>query len=40
MKYCKRITCGIKIYYREGKSGRLDSKIASIENKLGKEMKK
>jgi len=37
---CKRITCGIKIDYREGKSGRLESKIASIENKLGKEMKK
>ena len=39
-KDCKRITCGIKIDYREGKSGRLESKIASIENKLGKEMKK
>ncbi|MZH02345.1 MAG: MTH1187 family thiamine-binding protein [Nitrospinae bacterium] len=39
-KDCKRITCGIKIDYREGKSGRLESKIASIENKLGKEVKK
>ena len=29
----KRITCGIKIDYREGKSGRLESKMASIENK-------
>ena len=37
---CKRITCGIKIDYREGKSGRLESKIASIENKLGKEVRK
>ena len=37
---CKRITCGIKIDYREGKSGRLESKMASIENKLGKEVKK
>ena len=36
----KRITCGIKIDYREGKSGRLESKMASIENKLGKEVKK
>jgi len=37
---CKRITCGIKIDYREGKSGRLESKIASIENKLGKTVSK
>ena len=37
---CKRITCGIKIDYREGKLGRLESKTASIENKLGKEMRK
>lgn len=37
---CQRITCGIKIDYRAGKSGRLGSKIASIENKLGKEMRK
>lgn len=37
---CKRITCSIKIDYREGKTGRLDSKIASIESKLGKSMKK
>jgi uncharacterized protein (TIGR00106 family) len=38
-KDCKRITCGIKIDYREGKSGRLESKIAAIEKNLGKEMK-
>jgi uncharacterized protein (TIGR00106 family) len=37
---CKRITCGIKIDYRKGKSGRLESKIASIEKKLSKEMRK
>jgi uncharacterized protein (TIGR00106 family) len=37
---CKRITCGIKIDYREGKSGRLESKISSIENKLGKKVRK
>lgn len=37
---CKRLTCSIKIDYREGKKGRLDSKIASIESKLGKSMKK
>ena len=39
-KDCKRITCGIKIDYREGKSGRLESKMASIVNKLGKEVNK
>ncbi len=37
---CGRITCSIKIDYRKGKSGRLESKMASIENKLGKTMKK
>ncbi len=37
---CKRITCGIKIDYREGKSGRLESKVASVEKKLGKKLNK
>jgi len=37
---CNRITCSIKIDYRKGKSGRLDSKMASIEKKLGKEVNK
>ena len=37
---CKRITCSIKIDHREGKTGRLDSKMASIESKLGKSVKK
>ncbi|MDP6712204.1 MAG: MTH1187 family thiamine-binding protein [Nitrospinaceae bacterium] len=35
---CKRITCGIKIDYREGKSSRLESKVASVEKKLGKKL--
>ncbi|MDP7056967.1 MAG: MTH1187 family thiamine-binding protein [Nitrospinaceae bacterium] len=35
---CKRITCGIKIDYRDGKSGRLESKVASVEKKLGKKL--
>ena len=34
---CDRITCSIKIDYRKGKSGRLVSKMASVEAKLGKE---
>jgi len=37
---CPRITCSIKIDAREGKSGRLDSKIASIEERLGRELRK
>lgn len=37
---CGRITCSIKVDYRKGKSGRLDSKMASIEKKLGKEVNK
>lgn len=37
---CKRITCSIKIDYREGPKGRLESKIASIESRLGKQVKK
>jgi len=36
---CGRITCSIKIDYRKGGKGRLDSKIASIESKLGKKLK-
>ncbi len=37
---CSRITCSIKIDYRKGHHGRLDSKIASIESQLGKPLKK
>ena len=36
---CKRITCSVKIDYREGGKGRLTSKIASVEDKLGKKLK-
>jgi uncharacterized protein YqgV (UPF0045/DUF77 family) len=36
---CKRITCSVKIDYREGKHGRLESKMASVENKLGKKLR-
>ena len=35
---CNRITCSIKIDYRQGKSGRLESKMASVEAKLGKKL--
>ena len=36
---CCRITCSIKVDYRKGKTGRLDSKVGSIESKLGKKLK-
>ena len=36
---CKRITCSLKIDYREGKKGRLASKMASVEDKLGRKLK-
>ena len=35
---CNRISTSIKIDYRAGKSGRLKSKIRSIENKLGRTL--
>jgi uncharacterized protein (TIGR00106 family) len=37
---CPRITCSIKIDAREGKSGRLAGKIASVEQRLGRELRK
>ena len=37
---CNRITCSVKIDYRKGAKGRLESKIASVEAKLGKTLKK
>lgn len=35
---CGRISCSIKIDYRRGKSGRLGSKIRSIERHLGRDV--
>ena len=37
---CRRISISIKVDYREGKSGRLESKIKAVEEKLGREVKK
>jgi uncharacterized protein (TIGR00106 family) len=37
---CHRIECSIKIDYRKGYTGRLDGKIASVEQKLGRPVKK
>ena len=37
---CDRISCSIKIDYRQGPPGRLESKIAKIEQLLGKSLGK
>lgn len=37
---CDRITCTAKLDYRKGYRGRLDSKVASVEQQLGRELKK
>ena len=37
---CNRISLAIKVDYRKGKKGRLESKIKSVENKLGIDLKK
>jgi uncharacterized protein (TIGR00106 family) len=31
---CPRISCSIKVDYREGKQGRLESKVESVQRKL------
>ncbi len=36
---CRRITCSIKVDYRKGASGRLESKVASVHEKLGRDLK-
>jgi uncharacterized protein (TIGR00106 family) len=37
---CGRVSCSIKLDYRKGRSGRLHSKVTSVEEKLGRELKK
>lgn len=37
---CERITCTAKLDYRRGASGRLEAKVASVEQRLGRELKK
>jgi uncharacterized protein (TIGR00106 family) len=37
---CDRIECSIKLDYRKGRAGRLDGKVASVEQKLGRPVKK
>ncbi len=38
-KDCSRISCTIKVDYRKGYSGRLRSKVASVEKKLKRAVK-
>jgi len=37
---CNRIECSIKLDYRKGFQGRLEGKVASVEQKLGRAVKK
>jgi uncharacterized protein (TIGR00106 family) len=37
---CDRIECSIKIDSRKGASGRLQAKVASVEQKLGRAIRK
>lgn len=39
-KDCPRISITMKIDYREGKSGRLKGKVKSVEEKIGREIRK
>lgn len=36
---CNRITCTIKVDYRKGSKGRLDSKVASVERRLKRKLR-
>ena len=38
-KDCNRISCSIKVDYRKGHSGRLVSKVASVEKTLNRSIK-
>ncbi|MFH1144155.1 MAG: MTH1187 family thiamine-binding protein [Candidatus Eisenbacteria bacterium] len=37
---CERISVAIKIDYRKGREGRLESKIASVERELGRKVRR
>lgn len=37
---CDRIECTIHLDYRKGRTNRLDAKVRSVEQKLGREVKK
>jgi uncharacterized protein (TIGR00106 family) len=37
---CDRIECSVKLDYRKGHEGRLEKKVASVEQKLGRAVRK
>lgn len=37
---CERITCTIKVDYRRGPAGRINTKVEKVEKVLGRELKK
>tara|TARA_B100000315_G_scaffold260775_1_gene325098 strand:- start:14971 stop:15282 length:312 start_codon:yes stop_codon:yes gene_type:complete len=37
---CTRVSVSMKIDYRKGKKGRLESKVASVEKQLGQSLRK
>lgn len=37
---CNRISCTVKMDWRKGKTGRLESKVASVERQVGRKLKK
>ena len=37
---CARIECSVKIDYRKGRRGRLEAKVQSVEQKLGRPVKR
>ncbi|MCX6907275.1 MAG: MTH1187 family thiamine-binding protein [Verrucomicrobia bacterium] len=39
-KDCRRVECVIKIDYRKRRRGRLQGKVASVEKRLGRKLKK
>lgn len=38
--HCDRVTCAAKLDFRRGHSGRLTSKVESVEQKLGRKLRK
>ncbi|MDB5304216.1 MAG: uncharacterized protein JWM97_1765, partial [Phycisphaerales bacterium] len=37
---CNRIACTVKMDYRKGHAGAIEGKVKSVEEKLGRELKK
>jgi uncharacterized protein (TIGR00106 family) len=39
-KDCDRIECYLRLDYRKGYSGRIEGKVASVEEKLGRKLRR